>query len=135
MDAPLLCKVDAVTVPVPDLDSGLAFYMGQLRHRLAWRNDDIGQAAVALRDSDTEIVLTTRDRYEPNWLVEDVEEAAAMFDAAGGRVLSPAFDIPVGRVAVVADPFDNVLVLVDLSKGRYRTADDGTVTGVVDEGP
>ena len=83
MDAPLLCKVDAVTVPVPDLDSGLAFYMGQLRHRLAWRNDDIGQAAVALRDSDTEIVLTTRDRYEPNWLVEDVEEAAAMFEAAG----------------------------------------------------
>jgi predicted enzyme related to lactoylglutathione lyase len=135
MDASLLCKVDAVTVPVPDLDSGLEFYAGQLRHRLAWRNDDIGQAAVALRDSDTEIVLTTRDRYEPNWLVEDVEEAAAMFDAAGGRVLSPAFDIPVGRVAVVADPFDNVLVLVDLSKGRYRTADDGTVTGVVDEGP
>jgi len=135
MDASLLCKVDAVTVPVPDLDSGLEFYAGQLRHRLAWRNDDIGQAAVALRDSDTEIVLTTRDRYEPNWLVEDVDEAAAVFEAAGGRVLSPAFDIPVGRVAVVADPFDNVLVLVDLSKGRYRTADDGTVTGVIDEGP
>ena len=135
MDPPLLCKVDAVTVPVPDLDSGLEFYMGQLRHRLAWRNDDIGQAAVALRDSDTEIVLTTRDRYEPNWLVEDVDEAAAAFEAAGGRSLSPAFDIPVGRVAVVADPFDNVLVLVDLSKGRYRTADDGTVTGVVDGGP
>jgi hypothetical protein len=50
-------------------------------------------------------------------------------------VLAPAFDIPVGRVAVVADPFDNVLVLVDLSKGRYRTAADGTVMGVVDEGP
>ena len=28
MDAPLLCKVDAVTVPVPDLDSGLEFYVG-----------------------------------------------------------------------------------------------------------
>jgi predicted enzyme related to lactoylglutathione lyase len=135
MDSPLLCKVDAVTVPVPDLDSGLEFYMGQLRHRLAWRNDEIGQAAVALRDSDTEIVLTTRDRYEPNWLVEDVDEAAAAFEAAGGRSLSPAFDIPVGRVVVVADPFDNVLVLVDLSKGRYRTANDGTVTGVIDEGP
>ena len=57
-----------------------------------------------------------------------------LFSAAGGRVLSPAFDIPVGRVAVVTDPFDNVLVLVDLSKGRYRTANDGTVTGVVDQG-
>jgi predicted enzyme related to lactoylglutathione lyase len=135
MDAPLLCKVDAVTVPVPDLDSGLEFYAGQLGHRLLWRNDGIGQAAVALRDSDTEIVLTTRHRFEPNWLVDDVDGAVAVFEAAGGRVLSRAFDIPVGRVALVTDPFDNVLVLVDLSKGRYRTANDGTVTGVVDEGP
>jgi predicted enzyme related to lactoylglutathione lyase len=135
MDAPLLNKVDAVTVPVPDLDSGIDFYVSRLRHPLLWRNDEIGQAAVAVRDSDTEIVLTTRQRYEPNWLVEDVEAAAAAFDAAGGRVLSPAVDIPVGRVLVVADPFGNALVLVELSKGRYRTADDGTVTGVVDERP
>jgi predicted enzyme related to lactoylglutathione lyase len=133
MDAPLLCKVDAVSVPVPNLDSGIEFYVDRLRHALLWRNDEIGQAAVALRNSDTEIVLSTGQRYEPNWLVDDVEEAAAVFAAAGGRVLSPAFDIPVGRVAVVADPFGNALVLVDLSKGRYRTAGDGTVVGVVDE--
>ena len=126
MDAPLLRKVDAVTVPVSDLDSGLEFYAGQLRH--------VGQAAVRLGDSDSEIVLTTRQRYEPNWLVDDVDEAIAVFQTAGGRLVAPAFDIPVGRVGVVADPFDNVLVLVDLSKGRYRTANDGTVTGVVDEG-
>jgi predicted enzyme related to lactoylglutathione lyase len=135
MDAPLLRKVDAVTIPVPDLDSGLEFYAGRLRHRLLWRNDGIGQAAVALRDSDTEIVLTTRRGYEPNWLVDDVNEAAAAFEAAGGGVRSPVVDIPVGLVAVVTDPFDNLFVLVDLSKGRYRTAVDGTVTGVVDEGP
>ena len=40
------------------------------------------------------------------------------------------FDIPVGRVAVVADPFGNTLVLLDLSRGRYVTDDAGTVTGV-----
>jgi len=33
-------------------------------------------------------------------------------------------------VAVVADPFDNVLVLVDLSKGTYGTDDHGHVTSV-----
>ena len=108
MDAAVLCKVDAVTVPVPDLDSGLDFYVGQLGHPLQWRNDRIGQAAVALRDSDTEIVLTTGHRCEPNWLVDDVDEAAAMFEAAGGRLLSPALDIPVGRIAEVADPFETV---------------------------
>jgi predicted enzyme related to lactoylglutathione lyase len=135
MNAPLLCNVDAVTIPVPDLDSGLDFYVGRLGHPLRWRNDEIGQAAVALRDSDTEIVLTTGHRYEPNWLVDDVHDAAAVFEAAGGRLLSPAVDIPVGRVAVVADPFGNVLLLVDLSKGRYRTASDGTVTGIIEERP
>jgi hypothetical protein len=33
-------------------------------------------------------------------------------------------------VALVADPFANVLVLVDLSKGRYFTDEKGNVTGV-----
>ena len=42
-----------------------------------------------------------------------------------GRLSAP-FDIPVGRVAVVADPFDNVLVLIDLSKGRYQQMRTGT---------
>ncbi|WP_228266141.1 VOC family protein [Microlunatus elymi] len=38
-------------------------------------------------------------------------------DHHGGRSISPPVDIPVGRVAVVADPFGNRLVLP--SKGRY----------------
>jgi hypothetical protein len=36
---------------------------------------------------------------------------------------------------VVADPFGNVLVLVDLSKGRYMTGEDGRVTGVASGPP
>jgi predicted enzyme related to lactoylglutathione lyase len=132
MTEPLLRKVDAVTVGVPDLDAGLAFYGGHLGHRLRWRNDEIGAAAVALPDSDTEIVLTTHHGYEPNWLVDSADDAARSIEAAGGRVLRPPFDIPVGRVAVVADPFDNVLVLIDLSKGRYVTDEHGSVTGVVE---
>lgn len=111
MDKPLLLKVDAVTFHVPSIDEGISFYVEQLGHTLRWRNDDIGQAAVALPESDTEIVLTTQHGYEPNWLVDSADEAAERVEDAGGRVLSPPFDIPVGRVAVVADPFDNVLVL------------------------
>jgi predicted enzyme related to lactoylglutathione lyase len=130
---PLLRKVDAVTFHVPSLDAGIAFYVDELGHTLRWRNDDVGAAAVAVPDSDTEIVLTTEHGYEPNWLVDSADEAAASIEAAGGRVLAPAFDIPVGRVAVVADPFDNVLVLIDLSKGRYATDEHATVTAVVQE--
>jgi predicted enzyme related to lactoylglutathione lyase len=131
MSEPLLRKVDAVTVHVPSLDEGIAFYVDRLGHTLRWRNDDIGSAGLALPDSDTEIVLTTEHGYEPNWLVESAVDAAAAIEAAGGRVLAPPFDIPVGRIAVVADPFGNVLVLIDLSKGRYETDDGGAVSGVV----
>jgi predicted enzyme related to lactoylglutathione lyase len=129
--SPLMVKVDAVTVPVPDLDSGLRFYRDQLGHPLLWRNDAVGQAGLGLAGSDTEIVLTTGQRYEPNWLVPSVDEAVRTVEAAGGRLIAAPSDIPVGRAAVVADPFDNVLVLLDLSKGHYATDDTGSVTGVV----
>ena len=130
MPEPLLRKVDAVTFHVPDLDAGLEFYVGVLGHVLRWRNDEIGAAAVALPDSDTEIVLTTEHGYEPNWLVHSADEASARIEHEGGQILAAPFDIPVGRVAVVEDPFGNVLVLVDLSKGRYAVDDEGRTTGV-----
>ncbi|CAN5862074.1 hypothetical protein BH24ACT3_BH24ACT3_04600 [soil metagenome] len=133
MNDALLRKVEAVTFSVPDLESGLAFYVDGLGHALRWRNDTIGQAGLALAEGDTEIVLTTEHGYEPNWLVESADDAAQGFEEAGGRVIAPPFDIPVGRVTVVADPFDNILVLVDLSKGRYQADEEGTVTGVIAE--
>jgi predicted enzyme related to lactoylglutathione lyase len=127
---PLLRSVDAITVPVPDLESGLGFYRDALGHPLLWRNDAAGQAGLALPDSGTELVLTTKQGFEPNWLVQSADAAAEAMQRAGGRILSGPLDIPVGRLVVVADPFENVLVLLDLSAGAYRTAGDGTVTGV-----
>lgn len=129
-DDGLLRRVDAVQVPVPSLDEGLAFYVEALGHRLLWRNDDLGQAGLQLPDGDSELVLTTTSPYEPNWLVDDVPAAIATITARGGTLVTGPLDIPVGRVAVVQDPFGNPLVLVDLSKGLYATTPDGTITGV-----
>ncbi len=129
-DDGLLRKIDAVTVPVPDLDQGLQFYRDALGHDLLWRDDSRGQAGLRMPETDAEIVLTLQESYEPNWLVPSAAEAARAFVDAGGRIVSGPFDIPVGSVVVVADPFGNVLVLVDLAKGRYVTDADGTVTGV-----
>ena len=70
----------------------------------------------------------TRQAYEPNWLVASADHATAAIQAAGGRVVTEPFEIPVGRVAVAADPFGNILVLLDLSKGRYVTDGTGNVT-------
>ncbi len=132
---PLLRKVDAVTIPVPDLDVGLRFYRDQLGHEIRWRNDALGQVGLGLPDSDSEIVLATRQSaagraYEPNWLVSSADEAAEVIVAAGGRVVAGPEDIPVGHLVVAEDPFGNVLVILDLSKGRYVVDETGRVTGV-----
>jgi predicted enzyme related to lactoylglutathione lyase len=134
-NTPLLQKLDCVTVPVPDIDAGLRFYQDVLGHELRWRHDEIGQAGLALPGSDTEIVLATGLAYEPCWLVDSADEAAREVQAAGGRVLADPADIPVGRVAVAADPFGNALVLLDLSRGSYVTDALRQVTGVATAPP
>lgn len=131
----VLRRLDAVTIRVPDLDSGLRFYRDALGHELRWRDDEMRQAGLRLPDSDTEIVLSTELDYAPNWLVASADQAARTIVEAGGRQVAGPFDIPVGRVAIVADPFGNTLVLVDLSKGRYTTDAHGRVTGVTRHPP
>ena len=128
---PLLRYVDAITVPVPDLDQGMAFYRDVTRPPadLAQRRDRAGRAPPG-RIGHTEIVLTTRQAYEPDWKVHSADAAAQMFAAHGGKVLAGPVDIPIGRLAVVEDPFGNRLVLLDSTKGTYDTDKSGAVTGI-----
>jgi catechol 2,3-dioxygenase-like lactoylglutathione lyase family enzyme len=126
----LLRYVDAVTIRVPDLDAGLAFYCDRLGHELNWRNDAVGQAGLRTPDSATEVVLATALDYEPNWKVCSAPEAAAVFAASGARIVAGPRDIPIGCLVVVEDPFGNVLVLLDSTTGTYRTDPEGNVTGV-----
>jgi predicted enzyme related to lactoylglutathione lyase len=126
----ILLKVDAVTVRVPDIDAGLGCYVDVLGHRVKWRNDAIGQAGLELPDGDSELVLTAEHGYEPNWLVNSVDDAVEVFRSDGGHVIAGPFDIPVGRLGVVLDPFGNALVMLDLSKGTNTTDETGVVIGV-----
>jgi len=126
----VLRGVDAVTVPVPDLDQGLQFYRDQLGHDIVWRNDAEGQVGLRLPESQAELVLSTNFEYAVNWLVRSVSEAVETIVEAGGKVILELTQIPVGRLAIVNDPFGNALVLLDLSAGRYVTDVDGRVLGV-----
>ena len=122
--------VDAVTFRVPDPEAGLGFYRDRLGHELIWRNDALGQAGLRTPNSSTEIVLTTTFPYEPNWKVDSAPHAAGAFTEHGGRVVTGPDEIPIGQVVVVEDPFGNRLVLLDSTKGAYRTDAEGDVTGV-----
>ena len=125
---PLVRKIDCIRLYVPDLDAGLAFYRDRLGHALIWRTPD----AVGLRlpESDAEIVLhTERAAPEIDLMVKAAGTAARRFEAAGGKVLVPPFDIQIGQAAVVEDPWGNRLVLLDASKGLLVTDASGNVVG------
>ena len=64
--------------------------------------------------------------------MDSADEAAARIEEAGGRVVVEPFDIQIGRCAVVADPWDNRLVVLDMSKGKLTTDADGNVLGNVE---
>lgn len=126
--APLFQKIDCVRLPVKDLDSAMGFYRGKLGLRLVWRAESA--AGLAMPDTDAEIVLyTDGNSAEIDLLVASADEAAAEFVRAGGTLLTPPFDIQVGRCAVVRDPWGNPLVLLDMSKGKLITGEDGTILG------
>jgi catechol 2,3-dioxygenase-like lactoylglutathione lyase family enzyme len=117
--------VDCLQIPVPDLEAGLAFYRDRLGHDLLWRTPT--SAGLRLPESEAEIVLQSeRPELEANLTVASVDQAVARIVGAGGRVVWP-FDIPIGRCAVVADPWGNRLVVLDTSKGLLVTDADGWV--------
>jgi len=113
---PLFRKIDCLSVPVPDLDAALSFYSANLGHELIWRS----RTAIGLRlpGSNAELVLhSDRRPMEADLAVDSVPEALERFTAAGGTILTGPFDIQIGLCAVVADPWNNVLVILDASKG------------------
>lgn len=131
--APLFQKIDCLALPVPDLEAAIDFYAA-LGHELKWRAPE--SAAFRLPNSTAElIVMTDRAVRETDITVESVEEAIERFTAAGGRLVNGPFDIPIGRCAVVADPWGNLLVLLDNSKGFLATDADGHVRGLTDRPP
>ena len=65
-----------------------------------------------------------------SWLVDSADDAARIVQSAGGQVVTGPVDFPVGRLATVADPFGNRLILLDLSKGHYLTDGARRVIGL-----
>jgi predicted enzyme related to lactoylglutathione lyase len=129
MTGPLFQKVDCFSLPVPDVDAALDFYSGSLGHELIWRTATM--AGLRLPGSNAELVLHTDARgAETDLAVESVREAIERFTAAGGRVITGPFEIQIGLCAVVADPWDNVLVILDASKGQLQVDDQGRVIGI-----
>ncbi|WP_167333922.1 VOC family protein [Rhizobium sullae] len=125
---PLFRKLDNHLLHVSDLDAAIAFYGGRLGQALVWRDDEA--AGFALPETDAELVVHLHIGPETDILVDDVDEAFEEFLAAGGEAVQPPFEIAVGRCARIRDPFGNIVVILDQSKGTLVTDGKLRVTGV-----
>ena len=125
---PLFRKLDNLLIRVGDLDAAISFYRDRLRHRVLWRSEEA--VGFGLPDTDTELVAHQNIGPETDVLVDDVDEAFAVFLTAGGEAVQRLFDIARGRCARVRDPFGNELVLLDQSKGALATDPGGRVIGI-----
>ena len=115
----VLRKIDCVMVKVQNLDAAQRFYERVLGLTHLWSNTH--SIALGMRDCDAEIVLHDDPQIprecNVHYLVGDVKETAAKLSAAGCSVMVAPFEVRVGMCAVVRDPFENLLNLIDMSKG------------------
>lgn len=124
--------IDCVRLFVKDLEQGLAFYHQGLGLPLVWKKED--SAGLQLGPGDAELVIQTKDQwFEVDLKVPSVERAVTTIKEGGGSVVVEPFDIDIGKAAVIRDPWDNTFLMLDMSKGKYMTDEDGHITGLEKE--
>ena len=117
-------QTPASLIYVVEDDAAISKLVVSALHEFGFATEAFRNGASVLRRLQTE-----RPEPETDLLVDSADEAVARFVEAGGRVVAGPFDIQVGRCAVVADPWGNILILLDLSKGRLVTDGSGNVVG------
>lgn len=123
---PLFRKVDCVRLPVTDLDAAVTFYRDSLGHEIRWRTPT--SVGLGMPESDAEIVVHTEGGPpETDLLVDAADDAVMRIVDAGGSIVQAPFNIAIGRCALVRDPFGNVLVVLDMSRGPLQINDAGNV--------
>ena len=122
---PLFRKIDCLMLNVGDIEGALKFYRDKLGLPLVWRTDK----GVGLAVGESELVIDQGPSREPETdiTVASANKAALRFVEAGGSIVSGPFDIKIGKCVVVADPWGNRLVLLDLTKGLLKTDNTGNV--------
>jgi lactoylglutathione lyase len=129
MRKPLFRKIDCYMIKADDLDAAVAFYRDHLGQPLLWRTEEA--VAFGMPENDAELVVHRRFDPQVDLLVDDADAAYRKLLASGATSIAPPFEIPIGRCAVVNDPFGNTLTVLDQSKGALTTNADGNVTGVL----
>ena len=116
----MLKKIDCVMIRVDDVAAAEKFYSEVFGLKALWR--EAGSVGMALPETNAEIVLHNNaaipHKVEVHYLVDNVVAAVKYYAESGCRVLAPPFDVLIGKCAVIQDPFDTTICLLDLTSGR-----------------
>jgi len=105
--------IDYVEIPVTDLDAAKRFYAAAF----GWSLADYGPDYAGIQGDGKEMGgLRRDDRVAPGGPLvilysEDLDRSAAAVTAAGGTIVTPAYDFPGGRRFHFADPAGNELAV------------------------
>jgi len=120
--------VDCIRIFIPDLEKGLEYYHRKLGLQIAWKTENA--VGLLMNDAKTEIVIQKEDRgEETDIMVDNVEDAIKTVTEAGGKVIYGPFDIKIGKCAVIEDPWNNKMVILDSTKGTFITDKNGNIIG------
>jgi lactoylglutathione lyase len=121
-------NIDCIMFYVPSLDEGIKYYHEKLGLKIAWKSP--GSAGLLMNDNKTEIVIQNSERkVETDVKVKSVLEVVERIQKAGGNVVVEPFDIRIGKCAVIEDPWKNKMVILDATKGTFRTDKEGNIIG------
>ena len=124
--AKIFKNIDCIELYVTDINEGIQYYCDSMGLKLLWRNEDM--VGLGMENDITEIVLQSqRKQVLVDIKVESVDESIEKIKEAGGTVEYGPFDVPIGRCAVILDKWGNKYVILDMTKGRYVTDEDGNV--------
>ena len=116
----LFRNIDCIRIPVSNLKDSLKFYRDKLGHKLIWRKES--SIGLEIPESKAELVIhTEQDEPEIDIKVKSVEHATKQFIEAGGTIVKEPFDIPIGKCVILMDPWGNKFVLLETSKGIFKT--------------
>jgi lactoylglutathione lyase len=115
----MLRKIDCVMVKVDDLQAAAKYYADVLGLKRLWA--DAHSIGMTMPETDAEIVLhddpNLPKEFSVHYLVDDVVAAVRTLESNGCTVITPPFDIVIGKCAVVQDPFGTILPILDMTKG------------------
>jgi predicted enzyme related to lactoylglutathione lyase len=122
----MLRKIDCVMIRVEDLEAAALYYSDVFGLRRIWQDET--SIGLGFPETDAEIVLHRNPEVpssvDVHYLVDDVVCSVQVLRENGCTVLSEPFDVPIGKCAVVRDPFGTTLSILDMSKGPRQSLAD-----------